>query len=307
MIRTNKSTIASSTRVIIMCTLLSACGNSTPDYDASGVFEATEVIVSAQGNGELTRLDLQEGDTLHADRPIGCIDTVQLHLQRLQLRGNLTAAESRHYDIGRQVAALRQQIATLRKERARFANLVRENAANQKQVDDIDAQTALIEKQLAAQEESLGNANTGARGDAQGIEAQLAQIDDKIRKCIISSPIDGTVLAKYAERGELAASGQALFKVADMTHVFLRVYITASQLSEIKPGQRVSVFADEGEKGRRKYTGTITWISDKAEFTPKTIQTRDERANLVYAVKVAVRNDGYIKCGMYGEITFSQP
>lgn len=281
---------------------LSACHNSDNDYEASGVFEATETLVSAQGSGELLRFDVEEGMELQAGVAIGYIDTIQLHLQKQQVRGNLQAAAARRYDVERQIASLRQQIATQRKEQQRFANLLKDNAANQKQLDDIEAQIALLEKQLSAQKETLHKTNLAAGGDILSLEAQLALLDDKIRKCIIASPVGGTVLAKYAERGELASQGKPLFKVADLTQMDLRAYITADQLTRLKIGQTVRVFADEGESGRREYPGKITWISDKAEFTPKTIQTRDERANLVYAVKITVRNDGYIKRGMYGEI-----
>lgn len=281
---------------------LASCGDSDNEYDASGVFEATETIVSAQGTGELLRFDIEEGMELKADSPVGCIDTIQLHLQKLQLAGNLQSAASRRYNVEQQVASIRQQIATQRKEQQRFANLVKDNAANQKQLDDIEAQIALLEKQLSARQETLNNTNSGANGDIQSLQAQIALLNDKIQKCIISSPISGTVLTKYAERGELASPGKALFKVADMRRINLRAYVTADQLTRLKIGQAVRVFADEGHKGRKEYPGTLTWISDKAEFTPKTIQTRDERANLVYAIKIAVENDGYIKRGMYGEI-----
>ena len=270
------------------------------------MFEATEVIVSAQGTGELVELNIEEGCEVTAGSQLGCIDTVQLYLKKEQLLANKVSVESRRYDISRQIASLQQQIATQKKEQARFENLVESNAANQKQLDDINAQLALLDKQLSAQIETLENNNRSVGGELLALSAQIAQIEDQIVKNRISSPIDGTILSKYAEPGELAAQGRALFKVADMENLFLRVYITADQLTSMKIGQPVSVFADEGVSGRRRYDGTVTWISDKAEFTPKTIQTRDERANLVYAVKIAVKNDGYIKRGMYGEIKINK-
>lgn len=282
--------------------LLSACGNKGRQYDASGVFEATEVIVSSQGIGELTWFDVTEGSELTAGQEVGCVDTVQLHLKKMQLLANMKAVESRQYNVSKQIASAEQQIATLRKERIRFENLVRSNAANQKQLDDIDAQIALLEKQLAAQKESLENSNRSVSGESSSLLIQVAQVEDQIRKSIVSSPINGTVLSKYAERGEFVTQGKSLFKIADIGNMFLRVYITADQLTILKIGQELSVYADQGKSDRKEYRGTISWISDKAEFTPKTIQTRDERSNLVYAVKVAVRNDGYIKKGMYGEI-----
>ena len=280
----------------------SSCTNGSGAYDASGVFEATEVTVSAKGTGEIVRFDIREGQNVEAGMQVGIIDTTQLYLRKMQLAANMNAVESRHYNISRQIASVQQQIATQKTERERFENLLRSNAANQKQLDDINSQIALLEKQLAAQKETLENNNSSVSAESMGLQAQIAQIEDQIRQCIISSPIDGTVMSKYAEQGEFAVQGRALFKVADIADMYLRVYITADMLSELKIGQRVHVYADKGKSERREYDGTVTWISDKAEFTPKTIQTRDERANLVYAVKVAVKNDGYIKKGMYGEI-----
>lgn len=282
--------------------ILVACGNGSDQYDASGVFEATEVVVSAKSAGEIMQFDIQEGQDVTAGCQVGYIDTVQLHLRKEQLSASLKAVQSRHYNVDRQIAALRQQIETQKREQKRFEELVASNVANQKQLDDIAAQVDMLEKQLAAQQETLSNNNSGISGESLSLKAQIAQIEDQIRKSVIASPIDGTVLAKYAEPGELAGQGRSLFKVADIGNLFLRVYITADQITELKIGQPVKVYADQGKSDRREYPGTVSWISDKAEFTPKTIQTRNERANLVYAVKVAVKNDGYIKRGMYGEI-----
>lgn len=282
--------------------ILAACGNGSDQYDASGVFEATEVVVSAKSAGEIMQFDIQEGQDVVAGCQVGYIDTVQLHLRKEQLSASLKAVQSRHYNVDRQIAALRQQIETQKREQKRFEELVASNVANQKQLDDITAQVDMLEKQLAAQQETLSNNNSGISGESLSLKAQIAQIEDQIRKSVIASPIDGTVLAKYAEPGELAGQGRSLFKVADIGNLFLRVYITADQITELKIGQPVKVYADQGKSDRREYPGTVSWISDKAEFTPKTIQTRNERANLVYAVKVAVKNDGYIKRGMYGEI-----
>lgn len=282
--------------------ILAACGNGSDQYDASGVFEATEVVVSAKSAGEIMQFDIQEGQDVTAGCQVGYIDTVQLHLRKEQLSASLKAVQSRHYNVDRQIAALRQQIETQKREQKRFEELVASNVANQKQLDDIAAQVDMLEKQLAAQQETLSNNNSGISGESLSLKAQIAQIEDQIRKSVIASPIDGTVLAKYAEPGELAGQGRSLFKVADIGNLFLRVYITADQITELKIGQPVKVYADQGKSDRREYPGTVSWISDKAEFTPKTIQTRNERANLVYAVKVAVKNDGYIKRGMYGEI-----
>ena len=248
------------------------------------------------------RFDIEEGYQVEAGQAVGYIDTIQLHLKKEELLGSLMATDSRRYNVSRQIASLRQEIATQKRERLRYENLVREKAANQKQLDDINSGLAVLEKRLAAQVETLENSNRSVSGEVLMLEARIAQIEDQIAKCVITSPVRGTVLSKYAERGELAAQGRSLFKVGDLSDMYLRVYITAPQLTTLKVGQQVKVYADEGEDGRREYMGTVSWISDKAEFTPKTIQTRDERANLVYAVKVAVKNDGYIKKGMYGEM-----
>lgn len=282
--------------------LLTACGKGNGDYDASGVFETTEVIVSAEANGKIMQLNFIEGQQVEQGKPLGYIDTVQLYLKKMQLLTNASAVKSGRVDIPRQIAAIKQQIATQKNEQKRFENLVKANAANQKQLDDINAQILVLERQLTAQTELLENSNKNISEQSSGLEVQVAQINDQIQKSIISSPINGTILSKYAEQGELATQGRALFKVADIEHMFLRAYITASQLTQVKIGQAVKVYADFGEKEMKEYSGTITWISDKSEFTPKTIQTRDERANLVYAVKVAVKNDGYLKYGMYGEL-----
>ncbi len=281
---------------------LTACNNKNGQYDASGIFEATEVIVSAQANGEIMEFNIMEGQDVTAKAQVGYIDTTQLYLKKMQLLANMQAVDSRQYNVSKQIASIQQQIATQKTEQKRYENLIKSGAANQKQLDDINAQVALLEKQLAAQKETLENNNKSVSGESSGLVMQVAQIEDQIKKSIITSPIDGTVLSKYAEQGELASQGRNLFKVADIANMNLRVYITADQLTTLKIGQQLKVYADQGKSDRKEYPGTVTWISDKAEFTPKTIQTRDERANLVYAVKVAVKNDGLIKKGMYGEI-----
>ncbi len=291
----------------LLALLCAACTDNQPDYDASGVFEATEVLVSAQGNGQILRFDVAEGQNVQADNVLGYIDTTQLHLRKKQLLASMKAADSRRYNVSQQIAAIKQQISTQHAELARFKKLAESDAATQKQVDDIAAQIALLERQLAAQTETLNNNNAALTSEAAVIEAQVQQIDDQIRQSLISSPISGTILSTYAEAGELAAAGKPLFKVADIRQMTLRVYITADQLTAVRLGQRVTVYADEGKAERRTYEGKVTWIADKAEFTPKTIQTRDERANLVYAVKVTVTNDGLIKKGMYGDLKLSEP
>lgn len=290
--------------LLVLALAITSCGKGNKAYDASGVFESTEVTVSAEGNGKIMSLDLQEGDRLEAGAVVGCIDTVQLYLSKIQLEASRRAVGSGRLNISRQIAALESQIAKQRQELDRFTKLEQAGASNRKQVEDIQAQLDILERQLAAKKESLQNTNSNVSGQADALEAQVMQLEDKIRKCVITSPVSGTVLAKYSEAGELAVQGRALFKVADLESIRLRAYITADQLTNVKLGQAVKVYADQGTSGRKEYDGALIWISDKAEFTPKTIQTRDERANLVYAVKIAVKNDGLIKLGMYGEVKF---
>ena len=300
--------------ILLAATLLglSSCGNKRGDYDASGTFEATEVIVSSEANGKIMQFNIEEGQLLKAGEEVGCIDTLQLYLKKMQLLASGKAIASKSTDINKQIAATKEQIGKAEYERKRTENLLKENAATQKQIDDIDSQIAVLKKQLEAQISTLQRGNASITEESSAYEIQVAQLDDQLRKCHITSPICGTVLAKYAEAGELATQGKPLFKVADVQHLFLRAYITADQLSQLKLGDKVKVVCLGKDKmgrisfsmkdDRREYEGTITWISDKSEFTPKTIQTRDERANLVYATKIAVKNDGYIKIGMYGEM-----
>jgi len=287
-------------------TLLSACGNEKGKYDATGTFEATEVIVSSEASGKLIDFNVTEGDQLQQGKEVGYVDTVQLYLKKLQLQANTTTVRSRRQDIGKQIAAIKQQIVTQEREKKRWENLVKSNAGNQKQLDDINSQIAYLQKQLIAQTSTLENNNAGVNGESSSLEIQVAQLNDQLSKCHIISPINGTVLSKYAEKGELATPGKALFKVADIENMFLRAYITSDQLSKIKIGQKVKVFADYGDENVKEFPGTVTWISNKSEFTPKGILTKDERANLVYAVKVAVKNSGDIKIGMYGEVSFTK-
>lgn len=283
---------------------LAACGDKEVEYDASGIFETTEIIVSAQTAGELTALTAEEGRTVEAGEKLGCVDTVQLALKKRQLSASLTATDSKRLDRKRQVAALRQQIDNLQREKARFSELLKADAATEKQVDELNYQIAILQRQLEATEEQINSSNSSLDGQSSGIEAQLAQVEDQIRKSVAASPIKGTILAKYAEPGEYVVPGKPLFKVADISRMKLRAYLTADQLTTLKIGQKVTVYADQGKTDRKAYEGTVVWIADEAEFTPKTIQTREERANLVYAVKIAVSNDGLIKRGMYGDVKF---
>ena len=284
--------------------LMASCQEEKSPWDASGVFETTDVIVSAKSIGEIKDFNLEEGMTVTAGQRLGYIDTLQLHLKKGQLNASQNATVSRKLSEDTQVAAIKQQIANLKSERQRFEELVKENAGTQKTVDDIDYQIKVLEQQLAAATEQVSTANQSIGGQSASMNAQRAQLNDQIVNSIITSPIDGTILTKYAQAGEYAAPGRALFKVGDVKHMKLRAYVTADQLTQLKLGQQVKVYADQGTADRKEYAGEIIWISDKAEFTPKTIQTRDERANLVYAIKIAVENDGLIKRGMYGDVKF---
>lgn len=281
---------------------LVACSSGTPEYDATGTFEATDVVVSAEASGRILGLDVEEGTILKAGQEAGIIDTVQLYLKKLQLEAGVKSVEGQRPDILKQVAATKEQIVQAQRERDRVANLLRVGAANQKQLDDAESLLKVLRKQLAAQNSTLQNSDQSLTWQSSSVGIQVAQVEDQLKKCHIVAPLTGTVLAKYAEAGELAAPGTPLFKMADMEQIYLRAYVTSEQLSEVKLGQKVTVYADYGKDVRTEYPGVVTWISDSSEFTPKTILTKDERANLVYAVKVAVKNDGMLKIGMYGGV-----
>ena len=289
-------------RIFIYCALpllTAACGRSG-DFDATGTFEATEVVVSAEAAGRILRFDAEEGDVLEAGRQVGAIDTV--HLQKLQLERQRASVVSNRPDIAKQAASLREQIAKQQTERRRVENLLRDGAATTKQLDDIDAQIKVLNGQLEAQLSTLRNNAASIDENSSSIDLQIARIEDQLAKCRIASPVAGTVLAKYSEAGELASVGRPLMKVADLDRIYLRAYFTSDQLAGLKLGQEVTVTADFGGDSRIDYPGRIVWIASESEFTPKTIQTRDSRANLVYAAKIAVENDGRLKIGLYGEV-----
>lgn len=283
---------------------MTACGSGIPDYDATGTFETTEVLVSSEVSGKLLYLNVEEGTVLKAGQQVGVVDTVQLYLKKKQLEASAKSVEGQLPDILKQVAALKKEIATAEREKRRVENLLKAGAANQKQLDDAEAHLEVLQKQLIAQGSTLLNSRESLTWQSSSVGIQVAQVEDQLIKCHITSPIDGTVLAKYAEAGELAVAGKPLFKVADMYGMYIRAYVTSEQLSQVKLGQKVTVYADYGNEARKEYPGVVTWISDRSEFTPKTILTKDERANLVYAVKIAVKNDGYLKIGMYGGVRF---
>lgn len=293
--------------VVLLASLLltaTACNRNRSQYDATGNFEATEVIVSSEVNGRILAFPVSEGDVLTAGAEAGLIDSTQLHLQRLQIESNIRALRSSRPDVEQQLAPLEEQLAKQRREKQRVENLLQADVTTGKQLDDISSAISVLEKQLDAQRTSLQNSVTSIDAQIAAAEAQLGQLEEQLAKCRITSPIDGTVLAKYAQAGELAIAGKPLMKVADVAHIYLRAYLLSSQLANVKLGQPVKVYADFGKGSVRTYEGTVTWISDQSEFTPKNIVTADDRANMVYAVKIAVPNDGYLKIGMYGGINF---
>lgn len=290
---------------ILSLFLLPSC-RSDKNFDATGTFEATEIIVSSEANGKLFYLNAEEGTLLKQGEEVGLVDTIQLHLKKLQLEASMKSVDNQRPDIRKQIAATQAQIATARRERDRTEGLLQAHAANRKQLDDWNSQLAVLNRQLEAQISSLENNTASLSEQSSSVAIQVAQTEDLLKKCHILAPINGTVLAKYAEPGEITATGKPLFKIADMEHIYLRAYVTSLQLEKVHLGGKATVYADFGDHNRRTYSGTVTWIADEAEFTPKTILTDDERANQVYAVKIAIRNDGTIKLGMYGEVVFSE-
>lgn len=295
-------------RLIILCAAGAAAACSpTPEYDASGSFEATEIVVSAETAGRILAFDAEEGDELTAGQTVGAIDSLQLFLQKLSLERQQASVRSSRPDIAKQLISLREQIAKEQTERRRVENLLRENAATAKQLDDADARIRVLEGQQEALLSTLRNNAASIDENAAAIDLQIAQVRDQLEKCRITAPVTGTVLAKYAQAGELAAPGRALMKVADMRKIFLRAYVTSEQLAKIRLGQEALVTADFGGGQRFEYPGKVVWIASESEFTPKSIQTSDSRANMVYAVKIAVENDGRLKIGLYGEVTFPDP
>ena len=322
-------------KILIMASvalMITACGKKEKAFDATGTFEATEVTVSAKATGELKSFDVTEGLTLESGSLVGHIDTYQLVLKKQQLetqRGQLAASKrqmasnrsatnSQQLDLNKQLSSIQQQIANAQRERQRYAELVKDGAVPRKQLDDIDNQIKVLNRQLEATRDQIRSNNAalaeqgkgiaaqmdGIDSQVAGIDAQQRQLDDQIANADIVAPIQGTVLEKYVEQGEYVTTGKPLFKMANVDQMFIRAYVTSAQLQQIKVGQPCKVFADYGNGQKKEYAGTITWISSRSEFTPKTILTDDERADLVYAVKIAFQNDGYVKIGMYGEVKF---
>ncbi|MBP3219203.1 MAG: HlyD family efflux transporter periplasmic adaptor subunit [Prevotella sp.] len=282
--------------------MMAACGNKEKEYDATGTFEATETTVYAEQNGALLTFSVNEGEVLEAGREVGLIDTTQTWLKIQQLGATKQVYQSQKPDMQRQIAVTRQQLVKARQEEQRYKELVADGAAPSKMLDDARSQVMVLQRQLDAQISSLTTSTRALDKQSAATDVQVNQLRDILRKCHIMTPTKGTVLEKYVERGEFVAAGKPLFKIADTENMFMRAYVTSAQLKDIKLGQKVKVFADYGDGQKKTYDGTISWISSRSEFTPKTILTEDERADLVYAVKIAIKNDGFVKIGMYGEV-----
>ena len=286
--------------------IMAACGGSEKDYDATGTFEATETTVFAEQSGALLSFDVNEGDMIEAARQVGLIDTTQTWLKIQQLGATKEVYQSQKPDMERQIAATRQQLAKARQDEQRYRELVADGAVPSKMFDDASNQVKVLQRQLDAQISSLSTNTRALDKQTAAADVQIDQLRDMLRKCHVVTPTKGTVLEKYVERGEFVGVGKPLFKIADTQDMYMRAYVTSAQLQDIKLGQKVKVFADYGDNQRKEYAGTVSWISSRSEFTPKTILTDDERADLVYAVKIAIKNDGYVKIGMYGEVKFSE-
>ncbi|MDO9510500.1 MAG: efflux RND transporter periplasmic adaptor subunit [Bacteroidales bacterium] len=279
---------------------LTSCRDNSNASDAFGNFEATEYTVSAEANGQIFVLNVEEGQKLVMNQQIGIIDTIDLSLKIQQISHQIKAAASRGNSLNAQVAVYREQLSTLSKEKERFAKIYEEGAVNQKTIDDLDASFRLANRQMEAAQSQY----EGIYQETEALRMQQAQLRNALTKCYIKSPADGVVIRKFTEAGELANMGKALFKMADLEQMILRVYINGNQLSDVFISQDADIRIDDGKGGVEQLKGTVSWISPEAEFTPKTIQTRDERVNLVYAVKIAVKSDGRIKIGQPGEVVF---
>ena len=292
----------------VILSFLVSCNSNKFKYDASGTFEATEVIISAEATGKLEVFDLKEGDRLAEGQQMGYVDSTQLYLKKMQLLAAQKAVVARRPDVAKQIAATKEQIDKAKLEKARVENLFKDGAATQKQVDDADSQLRVLESTLAAQMNSLATSVNSLDEESAAFRIQIEQVNDQLAKCRIVNPVEGTVLSKYAQAKEIVATGKPLYKIADTRNMFLRAYVASAQLEKVGVGHDATVFIAMRDGSSKSYPGKVTWISDKAEFTPKTIQTQDERQNLVYAVKIEVTNpDGLIKIGTYGDVNFGRP
>jgi HlyD family secretion protein len=300
----SKNTMKSIFKLLGIAILFASCNNGEDAFDASGTFEAEEVIVSSEVTGAIQQLDADEGQNVEAGQALGWIDSTQLYLKKKQLQAQIKAVLSKRPHIATQLASFQEQLSAAEREQQRVLNLFKAEAATQKQLDDINAQVDLIKRQIEAHRSSLDITSQGLISETLPLTVQIEQLEDQLQKSRIINPIPGTVLAKYAEAHELVTPGKPLYKVADIRELDLRAYVTGTQLPVLKLNQKVKVLVDDGNGSYKEHEGIITWISSKAEFTPKTIQTKEERADLVYATKVHVKNDGSIKIGMYGEVKF---
>ena len=283
--------------ILLTAIILISCNKNSEKADAYGNFEATEITVSSESNGKIEFLNVEEGEQLKKGSLVGLIDTLQLHYNREQLKASIETVQSKSASVLSQINVLNEQLKTAKIEQTRIQNMYAENAATKRQIDEIDGKVKVIEKQIS----SVQTQNAPILNEIKSIKVQIEKLDDQIKKSKISNPVDGTVLTKYAEPSEITAFGKPLYKIANLNEMELRVYVTETQLAQIKIGQKVTVAID-AYNDTKKYEGNITWISAQAEFTPKVIQTKEERANLVYAVKVAVKNDGSLKIGMPAEV-----
>ncbi len=293
------------TIIILLTTfIVVSCTKNKNDFDATGAFESVETIISTEAAGTLLQFNVEEGQVLSANQPIGIIDTTQLYLRKKQIEAQIDAILGQKPDIPVQIAALQEQLKQAELNQQRLKNLVKADAAPQKQLDDANTQIDVIKRQIEAQTSTLDiNSQTVSR-NVPPLEKQIAQLNDQLRKCRIINPVHGTVLTKYAQQFEITAPGKALYKIAELDTIILRAFVTGTQLSQLKLGQKMTVRVDDGSQKMKAYSGLVFWISDKSEFTPKTVQTKEERADLVYAIKVRVVNDGFLKIGMYGEVKF---
>ncbi len=296
--------------------LIISCNGNGKDFDASGTFEADETIVSSELAGKILAFNVEEGMQISKDSVVGMVDATNINLQEQQIEASINALNEKTADASPQIQLLQNQLAVqqsqldnLQHEKGRIENLIRADAATGKQLDDVNAQIdvarknmSVTQQQINVQKNNIATQNRSILSEAEPLRKRIAQLKDQAGRAHIINPVSGTVIAKYAEPGEITSAGKALYKIADLSSLNLRAYVTGTQLPKIKLGQQVKVMIDEGKKKYKEYNGTIVWISAKAEFTPKTIQTKEERANLVYAIKVKVPNDGYLKIGMYGEV-----
>jgi len=282
---------------LLIASSIISCNSNDNKADGYGNFEATEITISAENNGKLNQFNIEEGQELKQGYVVGYIDTIPLDLKKQQLLVSKNVIGSKSQSVLSQINVLKAQLKTAEISKNRIENLIKENAGTQKQLDDVDGKIDMIKNQIR----SIEIQNASVISELYSIDVQIQQIEDQLQKSIIINPVNGTVLSKYTEPNEVTAFGKPLYKIADLSTLKLRVYISETQLSSIKIGQEVTVKIDAG-KELKDYTGTISWVASEAEFTPKIIQTKEERVNLVYAVKVDVKNDGSLKIGMPAEM-----